>query len=339
MRFNIILMGDKSKSDLPPLEERFLPPKGWLWGNFHNANGMNIRFGKVGPEQGKAKKAIVVGLQGLSEFSEKYFETARELQEKGIEFYMMDWAGQGGSDRFLSNTHKRHSSGFDQDVADLHKFMEEQVKPNAFDEDGNPIPIVMLAHSMGGNIGMRYLTQYKDDFTCAAFSAPMLDIYVLKSWPLAIKKTLVSLFQKAMAQHYAFGGSDWDPYERVHLSEKIFSSDPVRNAVHNTWFEHDPDLQVGGPTFTWVLEALKSCLKLKDVKALKAIKTPVLFARAKHEFLVSDKAIAYAAKHMPDAKMIDIDDCRHEILMENDDARNQFLNAFFDHMKKHGIKL
>ena len=158
------------KSELPDLEDRFLPPPGWRWHQFKNAKGRSLRFGSVFPEN-RVPEAIVIALEGLSEFSEKYFEVAHDLLKMDCAFWVLDWQGQGKSQRHLKNPHKRHSSSFDEDVADLHFFIQEYVKHSAVHPDVGRIPLVMLGHSMGANIGLHYLHRHPDMVTWPEMSS------------------------------------------------------------------------------------------------------------------------------------------------------------------------
>ena len=134
---------------IPDLEPRFLRPLGWKFDTLTNRAGRSLRYGHIVPDYAKA---VVVGLQGLSEFGEKYFETANDLLGRGYGFVMMDWRGQGGSDRFLPNRHKRHAASFEQDLSDLDDFLTRIVRPMAGGRK-----LILLGHSMGGNIALRYL--------------------------------------------------------------------------------------------------------------------------------------------------------------------------------------
>ena len=72
------------------MEERFTAPPNWKTGTFKNPDtGHSLHYGYVTPEN---PKAIVVCLGGLSEFSEKYFELARDMLSRGYAFWTMDWA-------------------------------------------------------------------------------------------------------------------------------------------------------------------------------------------------------------------------------------------------------
>jgi lysophospholipase len=317
-----------STVSLPALEPRFLPPEGWRWHTFTNPQGRKIRFGTVAPAS-RVPDAVVIMAPGLSEFGEKYFELAHDLLQRNLSLWVMDWQGQGLSDRHLRNTpHKRHATSFDDDVADFHYFIMEYVKHSAVHPDVGRIPLVLLGHSMGGNIGLRYLYEHPETFACAAFSAPMMGIRDLRMVPKMLRRTLTAALNEFMGNSYVFGGSDWRAEVRANPGHNIFSSDPTRDAIHNAWCLHDGRLQVGSPTFRWLYEAVKSCAAVNQVTLLKGIKTPLLLAIAEKDGLVENSAIRRAAKLIPHAQLLEIPGAHHEILMEADSMRDQFLQAF-----------
>ncbi len=312
----------------PALEARFLPPPGWRWHVFTNPHGRKIRFGTVAPES-RVPDAVVIVAPGLSEFGEKYFELAHDLIKRNLSLWVIDWQGQGLSDRHFKNTpHKRHASSFADDVADFHYFIMEYVKHSAVHPDVGRIPLVLLGHSMGGHIGLRYLREHPDTFACAAFSAPMLGIRDVRLVPAPLRPLVTGLLNEVLGTSYVFGGADWRESARAHPGQNIFSGDAVRDAVHNAWSLYDPRLQVGSPTFRWLHEAVKSCAQLNKPEILKGIQTPILMALAEKDALVDNNAIRRAAKLLPHATLLELPACHHEILMETDALRNQFLQAF-----------
>ena len=321
----------------PPLEPRFLPPPGWQWHTFKNSRGQTLRFGMVLPPGGKPE-AIVVGLQGLREFAEKYFEVSHDMLARNMGFFMMDWHGQGESQRYLANPQKRHSDGFDNDVADLHEFIESHVKPALAERQMAGVPLVMLAHSMGSNIGMRYLHRHPDAFACAAFSAPFTGIYALRNLSTWASLRLTASFKRVMGECYVTGGHDWKTGERGISGKSDFSHDPARDDLHAFWYERQPSLQTGHVTFGWVHEANLSCARLQDPAILKDINTPCLLVPAGQEVIVDNKTTRHAAAHMPNAKFLELQEAKHEILMERDDIRNRFFGAFDQLLETHKIK-
>jgi lysophospholipase len=319
------------------LENRFQQPPGWRWHVFSNPNGRKLRFGTVAPKS-KVPDAVVVCLPGLSEFSEKYYELAHDLLDRNLSMWILDWQGQGLSDRALSNRQKRHSEGFDQDVADLHFFLMEYVKHASVHPDVGRIPMVMLAHSMGGNIGLRYLLDHPDMFTCAAFSSPMTGIKAVEFLRPSIAVDVAALLKECMNLSYVMGSKDWSAAERADPKRNIFSSDPVRAAVHNAWMLSNPTLQVGGVTYGWVHAALQSCYALQNTMSQNPIQIPCLFGLAGHEHLVSNKQTRKITAMMPHATVLELKDSLHEILMERDEIRNVFLDSFMDLLARHNVR-
>ena len=326
----------QSKTIYPELETRFLPPPGWRWHMFAGHNGQKVRFGTVFPRD-KGAKAIIIVLPGLSEFCEKYYELAHNLLDRQYAMYVIDWQGQGRSFRHLTKTpQKRISYGFRNDIDDLHILIKDYIKPSAIHPDIGVIPLVMLGHSLGANIGLRYLHDHPDTFKAAAFSAPFLGIKSLNFLPLPAQRILSFLGNEFGNKSYLPGGKDYTPDMRTGIKQKLFSSDEIRGRVHHAWFDFDEELRQGNITWSWIHKALKSCAVLSKQKYLNKITTPSLLAVAEKEFLVNNSLIRRAARIMPNAKLLELKDARHEILMEDDKIRNHFLKEF-DELLKNNI--
>ncbi len=303
----------------PGLEERFLPPEGWQWGSFERLTGRELRYGFSIPA---SAKSMVFYLPGLAEPAEKAFETLRGILERGHGVAVMDWFGQGGSGRYLANPHKRHAGPFEDDVADLHAFLA-QIATHLKGKR-----LIMLAHSMGGNLGLRYLCAHPETFEKAAFSAPMLNIYAVKYLPPPLALGLARGLRNWVETLYVPGGGDWNPdFKSPEEGRAHLSSDPARNSVQNLWFKAKPEIAVGGVTFGWIYEALTSCRKLRT--QLSQIEIPVLLAAAGRDILVDSGATRRAADIIPDAHLLELPESLHEILMERDPIRNAFLNEFY----------
>ncbi len=310
------------------LSERFLAPPGWGTHFFINEkNGHKIHYGSVFPQRSEPPVAIVVCLGGLSEFAEKYFEVAHDMLDRGYAFWFIDWQYQGRSGRLPEFPQRRHSDGFDEDVSDLHKLIADYIKPSSTHPDKGRIPLLMLGHSMGGNIGLHFLLEHPQYFDAAAFSAPLIGIHNFK-WPLQLLATLISFILPIVGKRYVFKGTDWNEAMRKGDGSEIFSSDTVRDKLHKYWSITEPDLQVGNVTFGWVIKALKSCARLKKPKALGAIKTPVLIGIASEDKIIDNDILRAVSSRLPYGRVLEINGAHHEILMERDEYRNLFLSAF-----------
>lgn len=324
----------------PLAQPRFSQPDGWRWHTFRTARNYKIRMGSVQPAQNSIPAAAIVILPGLSEFAEKYFELAHEMLARNCSVWILDWAGQGESDRLLENRQKISCDDFAYHVDDLNTFIMDYIKPASMHPHVGKIPMIMLGHSMGGHIGLRYLAEKQNKiFSAAAFSAPMLSIKQVEYLPFFAQRALTSVMQ-ASKDSYLPGASDWGPTHRADppgLSP--FSSDPVRDVLHRAWFENYPYLRVGGPTWKWAHEAIKSCALLSNPKLLKRIEIPVLLASAGDDRVVSSRAIARAAKLIPHGDLLEIPQARHEIFMERDQYRKPFLRKIDGLIQAHARKI
>lgn len=322
---------------IPELTARFLAPAGWRTHSFVNEEtGHKIHYGSVFPQRAEPPSAVVVCLGGLSEFSEKYYELAHDMLDRGYAFWFIDWQYQGRSGRLKKTPQRRHSDGFDKDVSDLHKLVADYIKPSSVHPDRGRIPLIMIAHSMGGTIGLKFLSKYPKFFDGAAFSAPFMGIYNF-TWPLRLLATAIYPILPIVGKLYVFGGRDWCESSRKNDGTDKFSHDAVRDAVHNAWSKADPGLQVGGVTFGWVIKALKCCAQLTMSDISKSINIPVLIALAGEDTIVDNDPARTFAANLPRGEVLEIEGAHHEILMEDNRYRDLFLAAFDKMVKENKI--
>jgi lysophospholipase len=94
-------------------------------------------------------KGTVLLLPGRTECVEKYGRAAGDLVARGFSVITIDWRGQGLADRALPDRREGHVGDFSEDQQDLDAMLAEATRA------GLPQPWFMLAHSMGGCIGLR----------------------------------------------------------------------------------------------------------------------------------------------------------------------------------------
>jgi lysophospholipase len=286
--------------------------------------GMRVRMGHLRPA-GTARGTVVV-LPGRAEFIEKYAETLADLLGWGFAAAILDWRGQGGSDRFLPQRDRGHVVVVSDYLADLQAVIER------LDQLSLPGPFLMLAHSMGGHIGLRYLHGHPERFVAAAMSAPMLGIH-LGPTPVAVARALcLAAIRAGAGWRYAPGQRDVDLARYVFARNRLTSSteryEELRRHIATT-----PDLALGGVTYGWLGAALDSIALMRRPGFLESITTPVLILQAGRERIVSNRAEAAAARRLPAARLAVFPDARHELLQERDEIRTPVLGAirtFFD---------
>jgi lysophospholipase len=269
---------------------------------------------------GKPPRGSVVLIHGRAEFIEKYaMEVVGELLGKGFAVYALDVRGQGLSSRMLPDRDKGHIDDFSTYVADLKLFLETIVAPQA------PRPLLLLSHSTGGNIALRFLGgEGCGDFAAAAFCSPMTGLP--QAWLartiLAITRPLPSLDTR-----YAPTTGPYDP-ARHPFSGNNLTHDERRYQFTADWFAADPRLQLGGPTIGWVRQAYRSFDVLDSPGYLERIALPVLVVSAGEDTVVDTATHKRAVARIPGAEHVTVEGARHEILMETDVRRAQFWAAF-----------
>lgn len=296
-----------------PLRE----PDGFQWGTFTNAKGADIRYGHVKAD-GESKGTIVM-LPGFRESIEKYFETVQDMKSQGYDVWLMDWRGQGGSQRYLQdNPQKMHHEGYDEQIETLHQFTQNVV-------DRSPSgPMLLMAHSMGGHIGLRYLKEHDGVFDRAVLTAPMVDINT-GTLPKPLARQMAK-FAKAgnYLDKYIPGGGDWAE-EKNAFKDNNKTSDEPRFKLWMDTLRADPSLKTGDPTYGWVYHTFQSIDILGQEDYLKSIKTPILMQISGRENVVDRHAQERAASLLPDCRRVDIADAQHEIWHEADNLRKPWL--------------
>lgn len=297
------------------LPDKFTEPTGFQWGTFTNAAGGKIRYGSIQPE-GTPKGTLVIA-PGFREPIEKYFETIRDMTARGFAVWILDWHGQAGSDRLLKNAPmKMHSIGYDNHIETLNHFATKVVT----NSNG---PLMVMGHSMGGHIALRYLKEHPGVFDSAILTAPMVDV-VTPVWKFLARKLVQFAKLGGNLEKYSPGSGDWKP-EPFEGNRK--SSDPVRFNVLNEILSTKPSLQMGDETYGWVYHTFQSIDVLKNEAYLRDIKTPVLMEISGNDGIVDVSGEQRAASLLPNCTKVDLPSAKHEIWMERDELRNQWLKS------------
>lgn len=269
-----------------------------------------------------AARGTVFLFGGRTEFVEKYFEVVGELRLRGYSVVTMDWRGQGLSERMLADTRKGHIDDFSTYDRDLARLMEE-VAPRF------PKPWLGLAHSMGGQILLRAAHDRPDWFSRIVLSAPMLGLHFTPTLMRVIRGlTGVLRFLRRNGDYVPGGTSkatDEAPFEG-----NILTHDPKRYAIMQALIRKEPKLGLGSATVGWLHAAFRTIDETSRPYYLAAIETPMLIFEAGRDALVASEALSRAVEHLPNGRLVSVPDARHEILIERDEYRAIFWDAFDD---------
>jgi lysophospholipase len=287
-------------------------------GTFKAADGVELRFARFAPPAGR--KGTVCVFTGRGEYIEKYFETVRDLRERGFAVAIMDWRGQGHSARQLKDARKGYVRSFNDYQADVTAFIHQVVMPDC------PPPYFALAHSMGGAILLRVLHEGARWFDRVVMTAPMIDLPGrTTSWPT---RTLLRTVRFAgLGGSYIPGGSNKLVGTGPFINNPV-TSDPVRYARNVATLEEAPTLGLASPTIAWTDAAFRTIMGFRETYYPSRIRQPVLMLAASNDTIVSTAAIEEFAYHLRAGSHLVIAGAKHEILQEQDRYRSQFWAAF-----------
>jgi lysophospholipase len=285
----------------------------------------SIRYGTWHIPNEKRKGSILL-LSGRSEFLEKYSETIGELNQKGFDVYSFDWRGQGLSSRMLANRHKGFIDNYDVYLNDLHLFFDTIVTPECVH------PIIIIAHSMGGHIALRFLHDHPGTVDMAVLTAPMIDIFRSNLSRWFIKQVSRIAVKAGLSHAYAIGAGD---YTDDKFNGNDLTSDPVRFTDAINAIEKNPDLALGGVTYGWLSATLASIDILNQPDYAAKITTPILMVSAGEDKIVSVNAQKKICASLPNCRFVEIPGARHEIFKETDAVRSIVWREFkrFTHIE------
>ncbi len=292
-------------------------PEDVIAGTIKTSDGAELRFARWAPPSGR--KGTVCVFSGRGEQIEKYFETVRDLRDRGFAVAMIDWRGQGHSSRRLRDWRKGYVRDFSDFEVDVETFVQQVVLPDC------PPPYFALAHSMGGAVMLRVAHAGKRWFDRMVLSAPMIDLPGRRT---AFPTRALLRVMRLMGQggRYVPGGSDALTGTESFINNP-FTSDPVRYARNAAILEEDPTLGIGSPTIAWADTAFRAMHTFRGVDYPSEIRQPILMLAASNDTIVSTAAIEEFAYHLRAGSHLVIAGSRHEILQEQDRYRSQFWAA------------
>ncbi len=284
-------------------------------------DGVSIRYG-FWPGRQEGKAGTIILLNGRRDFMEKYDEITAELNQRDFNVYSMDWRGQGGSQRLLLNRHKGFIDSYDSYLNDLNCLVQHILTPRTVS------PLIVLAHSMGAHVALRYLHDRPGIVDRAIFVSPLIDI-TDSIIPRRILRFLTRLVVgMGMAKTYTLGSFDYSPADGHYTNNNRRTSDRKRFNIEPQAIAENPDLALGGVTYGWLDAMFSSTEPLTKSGFVDEIRTPILIISAGADRVVSNKAQHAICAKIPDCTLKTIPGARHEILAETDSILSMFWKEF-----------
>jgi lysophospholipase len=186
--------------------------------------------------------------------------------------------------------------------------------------------VFALAHSAGGAILIRSAFRGQRWFDRMVLSAPMIKL--AREWAFGLGPAV------ARGMRMIGLGSSYVPAQQARTMAtrsfvgNILTSDPVRFARTAAVLEAEPLLGTGAPTIAWADSAYRATAQFADPGYAARIRQPMLIIGAGRDQIVSTQAIEDFADNLRAGSHIVVAGAQHELLMEQDHFRMQFLAAF-----------
>lgn len=261
------------------------------------------------------EKGTVLLFPGRTEYVEKYGLTAGELRGLGLSTITLDWRGQGLADRHLEDRLTGHVIDFPDYQLDV-AAMLAQARAEEL-----PEPYFLLAHSMGGCIGLRSL--YEDlPVRSAVFTAPMWGIKI-SGLLRPVAWTLSWASQRLGFGHRYVPGTRPETYVTAALyDDNMLTTD-------REMFEHmlrqvreHPELALGGPSLHWLFEAL---METRALARRPAPAVPCLTWLGGNERVVDVEPIHARMAGWGNGRLELVEGAEHEVLMETPQIRERVM--------------
>jgi alpha-beta hydrolase superfamily lysophospholipase len=127
---------------------------------------------------------------------------------------------------------------------------------------------------------------------------------------------------------YLSGQGDWTVMAPKVSKMRSHSHDPRRVKLEYAWATQNPSLQVGGATWQWLYCFQKSC-QVMSGDYLGKIATPVLIGCPTADHIADPEKMRALATRLPNGKLFEDIDARHDLFLEDDAHRQPWIDAIF----------
>ena len=269
----------------------------------------------------KNAKGTVLLFPGRTEFIEKYGQTAAALAARGFASVAIDWRGQGMAERLLADPlvgHVNHFPDYQKDVAAMIRAVRALDLPR---------PHYLIAHSMGGAIGLRAVMEGLA-VQAVAFSGPMWGIKIaphLRPMAWVLGHIMPQLGQghrlppgTKIEHHVLTDGFDGN----------LLTRDRRQFDIMYEQLSKHPELALGGPSYVWLREAL---LETRHLATRPSPGLPCITFFGSNEQIVDVRRIHERMSQWKGASLEIVPNGEHEILMEAPSVSD----PIFDRIAKH----
>lgn len=281
------------------------------------SDGLRIRLGAWTL---KGARGTVLLFPGRTEYIEKYGTTAAEFAARGLATMTIDWRGQGLAARLLDDPvigHVAHFPDYQKDVSALMRAARALALPR---------PYFLVAHSMGGCIGLRAVMEGLP-VEAVAFTGPMWGIRIATHLRLAAW-SLSNIMPMIGRGHLNPPGTKVEPYVLSDpFEDNMLTTDAAMHAMMRDQTLAHPELALAAPSYVWLREAVA---ETKHLAGRSAPSLRCVTYLGSNERIVHVPRVLERMAHWKGGRIEMVEGGRHEVMMEQPHLRT----PIFDDMAK-----
>lgn len=265
-------------------------------------------------------KGSIFFFPGRTDYIEQYGRVAAQLVKQGFSTLVIDWRGQGLSDRIAKDPRIGHVNLFSDYQKDVAAMVEAAQELNL------PKPWYLVGHSMGGCIGLRALLNSLPVAACA-FTAPMWDIHIPAYERFAALPLTWAAQALGKGQLYAPGYSGQTYVLRAGFDGNTLTNDAEMYQHWVSLAKTLPDHQTGGPSMGWLYQSL---IEMRDLSKVASPPIPCISFCGDQDKIVGISAVEARMARWPNGKFRLIANAKHELLLEVPKVRQSIIAEICD---------
>lgn len=286
----------------------------------------NIRIRIAIWNKSLSESGTILVFPGRGDCAEKFGRVASNFAKNGFTTLVVDWRGQGLSERLVE----------DPLVGHVNRFSDYQLDVSAVVDAAKilelPEPWYLIGHSMGACIGLRSLQNGLPVNACT-FTAPMWDIKIspmqrIFAWPL-------SWAAKAIGQGHCYVPGNKTGERKSYVLSVGFEDNRLTNDRSMYQYMVNiatnlPDCETAAPSLGWLHEVLKECRSLS--KELSP-DMPCMTFCGDDDVLVDMDAAEKRMASWTEGTFEVIRNSKHDIMSETEGVREAVINRMCDFFK------
>lgn len=191
-------------------------------GRLTTADGVELFYQRWLPPE---PERLLLFVHGLAEHSGRYGNPVEYFSSRGCACWAVDLRGHGHSPG--RRVHVDHFDDYALDVAALHRTARESYPQ---------LPIILVGHSMGGLIALRYVLDTPDDLAGAILSSPGLAAHP-STEPSAALEFLAGILSRLAPRLLIASNIDSNAISHDREVVAAYRGDPlVTNKVSSRWY-------------------------------------------------------------------------------------------------------